>query len=67
MAWSAPMTFPLGPISSRGQKTYVSTAATHIKNAHASADPGLPQQLTCKGLKDLSLTTETFKLLLRMT
>jgi len=48
----------------RSQKSYISAAATHIKNAHASGDPGLLQQLTCEGLKELSLPTETVELLL---
>src|SRR6516225_10627391 len=67
MAWSATDDLSAWSDQFRGQKSYVSTAATHIKNAHASTDPGLPQQLTCEGLKDLSLTTETIELLLRMT
>src|SRR6266851_5091262 len=50
---------PSWPNQVGGQKSYVPTTATHVKNPHARADPGLLEQLTRKGLKDLRLTTET--------
>jgi hypothetical protein len=46
------------------EKTYVSSAAPDIENAHAGGDPGLLKQLASKWLERPSLLTESLQLML---